>query len=135
MKLFKSWQEKAIEEAQRKGVKAIQDAKKFLEKEIERTNLTTQIKSRIIKCLREKPLYILGTGSILIRSKNHKLAHDVVKELGITLKKVTEVDGFNYKGEYKGVRITVYGAKQAANCKIVSHDELRKITIYESVCE
>jgi len=135
MKLFKDWKEKAILETQRELTQSILNAEKELGKEIRKMGLTAQIKVRVINCLRKKPVYILGTTSILVRSDNHKLAHDVAKELGITLKKVAESDGFNYKGEYKGISIIIYGMKQAAKCRVVSHKELREVDVYETVCK
>jgi len=129
MKLFKNWREKAIEEAERQATKSIQDSKKALRSVIKKTLLVKQVKFRIIECLRE------NTDIIMIRSKNHKLAHDVAKELNITLKKTPEYDGFNYKGEYKGIRITVYGIEEAVKCKVESHKEMREVTVYESVCK
>lgn len=134
MKLRKTWQEKLTEEAEEESTRAQQRTVENTVKGITQIQKTLKLKKRLINKLREKPANIFGNIYIYIRTKNYKLAHDVAKELGIKLERTAGGDGFNYNGKYEGISICVYGMQTVPNCKIVSHKEMREITIYETVC-
>lgn len=130
-----NWRQKLIDETDKDMKKAIQRTRNYATQEIAKITQTAEIRKRLIKCLREKPEMIFGSDGIYIRTKNHLLVHDVAKELNIKLERTAESDGFNFKSEYEGVRINVFGMQTIPHCKIVPHKEMQEITIYETVCE
>lgn len=129
-----SWRARLINEAEETAKRATQNEMESHTKNLAKIQKALQLKRRLIKVLREEPTWVVGNAIIMIRSENHKLAHDVAKELHIKLDKTAQGDGFNYKCNYNGTHIVVYGAREAVNCKITSHKETREITIYEQVC-
>lgn len=130
----KPWRRILIEEAEDRGKRAEQNAIEYTAKRVAKIHKATELKKRLINHLREKPEQIFGSDDIYIRTKNHLLAHDVSKELGIELKRTAERDGFNFKAEYEGIKVCVFGMQTIPHCKIVPHKEMREVTIYETVC-
>jgi len=134
MKLFKSWREKRIEEIDSSIEKEKLQALNTFVKTVARIDEVAKLKKRIVDVLREEPEWVFGAvDSLFIKSKNHLLAHDIAKELGIELKRTGE-DSFHYRGEYNGMNICLYGAEEVFGCKIVPKKVMKEVTEYEVVC-
>jgi len=133
--IMEEWRQKLYDEAEQEADAHIAAVKQRLDKAEEEALRVLEVKHKIIAALREEPKALFGSTGIYVRSENYLVAHDVAKELGIKLDRTAESDGFNYKGNYKGVSICIYGAQKAANCIIVPKKVLKEEIVYETICE
>jgi hypothetical protein len=131
---MEEWQEKLIEEAEEKARRGVEEARNFYDRTIGETYRTLEIKKKIIAALREEPKFIMGRTDILIQTDNHELVHDVARTLGIKLERSAELDGFNFRGEFEGIDINVYGMQEVPHCKIVPKKKRKTVIVYETVC-
>lgn len=131
---LKSWQERMIEGIDKELQRGKQKILASIGEKITEMEKTAEIKKRIVRELREEPAWMFGGTSILVRTENHLLAHDVVRALGIKLKREAE-DSFHYRGVFEGIDITVYGAGVVLGCRIVPKKVTKVVTEYEVVCE
>lgn len=131
------WQQELMKETEEDYRHEIADWEK---KKVEMKKVW-DFQKRIIMCLREKPGYLWCSVTynpcIYIRTKNFKLAHDVVKELGITLKKKVGSIGFSYDGKFDGISISVHGMETSPKCRLRKITKTRTVTEtrFELVCD
>jgi hypothetical protein len=131
---MEEWQQKLIDTAEVRATSDAEGLKLYIERQTAIIQKTLEIKKRIIAALREEPDDLFGSRNIFIRTQNHELVHDIVRTLGIKLDRTAEVDGFNFKGEYKGITVCVYGMQKVPHCKIVSKKVRKTVIVYETVC-
>ena len=132
---MEEWQEESLKYAEQSYVERCISLRNRLTKDVDALLKVWGIKKKIIPNLREKPNSIFSnTTHLFVKSENPLLAHDVSRTLGITLEKVPESDGFNYKGKYRDVNVTVYGAQEAFGCKIKFKEVMEKRKVYVMDC-